>query len=329
MREHEGFTTYCEIRPGLANFAASFAGRSCQMSQTPAILLTGGRGRIAEAILGGCSEEWRVVPYSRAPGGGHSDLRELLDGTGPLRARAIVHCAWSTVPATAEQDSGNTARADWDLVDRLITRLREDPEPPLVVFMSSGAIYGQAPGRASREDDLPHPMGAYATGKLGAEERLRASNLPLCVLRVGNVYALSSRPDDAQGVVGRLVRCALTGSVFQRWGGDSIKDYLHRDDFLSALRLVIERRMVGLWNVGSGVGTSLAALIAHVEQSTGRSLTIESRPAPPWDVADNRLDVSRFFQATGWKPVIDLAEGIRRVVAQMQGALPPPTARTR
>ena len=286
------------------------------MSERPNVILTGGRGRVGSAILAACRSVWNLRSFSRIAGDGHRGLEELLCGKEPLRARALIHCAWSTVPATAEGDPGSSERIDLPLLREIIARVRKESEPPLLVFMSTGSVYGPAPGRPSKEGDVPGPIGSYARGKLAAEELLLASGLPTCVLRVGNVYGLPSARQNAQGVIAKLVRAALTGETVPRWGADSVKDYIHSSDFTTVLQHIVARPIEGVWNVGTGAGTSLSTLIALVEQAAGCSLKITLLPAPKWDVADNRIDVTRLKHILAWQAAISIEEGIHAEFAK-------------
>src|SRR5687767_11384066 len=112
--------------------------RLCCMSERPHIILTGARGRIGSAILAGCRPAWNLHAFSRTAGDGLRGLEELIHGREPLRARALIHCAWSTVPATAEADPGASERVDLPLLSQIIARVRQEADPPLLVFMSTG-----------------------------------------------------------------------------------------------------------------------------------------------------------------------------------------------
>ncbi|WP_050023476.1 NAD-dependent epimerase/dehydratase family protein [Verrucomicrobium sp. BvORR034] len=284
------------------------------------ILITGARGRVGRAIQMTYGSTWplRLLSRTASPDGSVESLDTLLTGNAPLEADLLIHAAWSCVPANAEEHPEQIGQIDLPLLDRLIARLQKESRPPVLLFISTGAVYGLAPSRGNREDDTPYPLGVYAKGKLAAEERLRASGLPVCILRVGNLYGLPSSPEDRQGVTARLVRCALANQPFQRWGDDPIKDYLHSDDFFAALTRVRELRLTGTWNVGSGNATPLSHLVELVEKETGHPVPILSRPGPAWDVYDNRLDVTHFTTATGWQPAVTLAEGVAREVAALR-----------
>jgi UDP-glucose 4-epimerase len=100
------------------------------------------------------------------------------------------------------------------------------------------------------------------------------------------------------------------------WGdGTAQKDFLHYTDFLSALELVVTRRLTGTFNLSAGESHSVREVIELVEKHTGRRVALQSQPGRAWDVHDSRLDHTRFVSATGWRPQVNLDEGIRRATA--------------
>jgi nucleoside-diphosphate-sugar epimerase len=278
----------------------------------PRVILTGSSGRTGRALRRLRSSDWDIRPYSRSreAGRGIGALEELLTGRDAMEGDAIVHAAWSVVPATAEQ--AEVPGPDLALLGKLLERCRGAEAPPLFIFLSTGAVYGEAGERARREDDLAAPKGRYAAGKLEAEEMIRASGLPHAILRISNLYGIPSRPDDPQGVIGKLLYLARTGGVFTRWGPDSRKDYLHGADFAGALDEVIRRRLEGRWNLASGEAVWLSELIGMVEGATGKPIRVDQAAGVPWDVRDNRIDPGAFREATGWKAEIRLKEWLER-----------------
>ena len=286
------------------------------MESRPRVILTGSAGRAGRALASAMGGAWELAAYSRQAAEGRRALAELTDGRGALEADALVHAAWSTVPATAERADAAALDADVALVERLLERCAAASRPPLFVFLSTGAVYGPAPGRPSVEGDEPAPMGRYAATKLRAEAVLRASGLPHAVLRISNLHGIPSRPDDAQGVIGKLLRAARTGEPFCRWGSDAVKDYLHGSDCFRALDLVVRERVEGLWNVAAGRGTTVSELVRLVEAATGHPVHLTEGPAVPWDVPDNRIDPSAFRARTGWTAAVALEDGLRREAAR-------------
>ena len=285
------------------------------MHSRPLVLLTGSAGRVGKALRATMASSWHLQPYSRNPEQGCLPLSSLSATNSPIHGDALIHAAWSSVPATAEAAGPDAAKPDLDLLASLLANCSASPNPPLFIFLSTGAVYGNAGPHPSTESDTPAPIGRYASAKLEAESLIRASGLPHAILRISNLYGIPSHPNDAQGAVGKLIHAARSGQTFTRWGGDSIKDYLHGSDCFHALDLIVRSRLAGLWNIASGRPTRLSDLVSLVESTTHRQITVTSGPPVPWDVSDNRIDPSRFITATGWNPLVSLEAGLELAAA--------------
>lgn len=292
------------------------------MSATPQrIYITGGRGRLASLVTDHFrAPANRITLFSRRDAPGFRPLNDLLAESVLAEGDIILHLGWSTLPATAEDAVAALHASDFDLLNRLLDGLAAQPagsRPHLVFFSSGGAVYGNAPGRASRENDPCQPVGAYGRAKLRAEEMIRARVADLdnaaTILRIANPYGYPVPAQRPQGLIPHALHCAIESRPLTLWGnGTALKDYLYYTDFLSALEHVVARRLPGTFNLGSGVSHSVREIIALVEQYTEQSLSVRYEPAPAWDVQDSRLDVARFVRATDWQPQVTLNEGIRR-----------------
>ena len=77
------------------------------------LIVTGGRGRLASLI----AEHFRAPPgevtlYSREGGQGFLPLAGLTEPGALGEAAALLHLAWSTLPATSEQSPGSEEKQD-------------------------------------------------------------------------------------------------------------------------------------------------------------------------------------------------------------------------
>ena len=288
------------------------------------LIVTGGRGRLAALV----AEHFRapaheVTLYSRDGTSGFLPLAQLTE-SGPLAdATAVLHLAWSTLPATSEETPGTEEKNDLPLLKNLLEAMAAVPKakrPHFIFFSSGGAVYGNAPGRANVEADACQPIGSYGRAKRAAEELVNTyagyHGLSCTILRISNPYGYPVPKNRAQGLIPHALRCAVQDQPLTLWGdGSARKDFLHYTDFLSALELVVARRLTGTFNLSAGESHSVSEVIALVEKHTGRRVPIQSRPALGWDVQDSRLDNARLIAATGWKVQVNLDEGIRRAAA--------------
>jgi len=236
---------------------------------------------------------------------------------------ALLHLAWSTLPATSERDPGAEARHDLPALEKILRAIAALPaaqRPHFVFFSTGGAVYGNAPGRPNREDDPCRPIGQYGRSKRAAEEiieRFAAQHgLPCTILRISNPYGFPVPQERMQGIIPHAIRCASEGQPLTLWGdGHAQKDFLHYTDFLAAVEAVVTRRLTGTFNLCAGESHTVREVIALVEKHTGKKISLAFQPAPAWDVEDSRLDNRRLSVAADWRPQISLDEGIRRSVA--------------
>jgi UDP-glucose 4-epimerase len=287
------------------------------------LMVTGGRGRLA-AIIGQYFAAHGPRLYSRDAENGRRPIGSLLDPKEYQAGGTLLHLAWSTLPATSEQGQGSERQADLPYLEKLLGTLGTLPpasRPHLIFFSTGGAVYGNAPGRPSREDDACLPIGWYGRGKRAAEEIIRKMaarhQLDATILRISNPYGYPVPPERAQGIIPHAVRCAREGRPLTLWGdGHAAKDFIYYTDFLTALETVIAQRLTGTFNLCSGESHSVLEIIALVEKHTGQKIRLEHTAGPAWDVTDSRLTPERLIAATGWRPRITLDEGIRRAAAE-------------
>ena len=290
------------------------------MKSRPRLLITGGRGRIA-GLLGQLLEQrgFAVQRASRLADGHFLDYREIVSPAVPGSVDALLHLAWSTVPATAEQVPGSEWEVDlpWlASVLRGVAQLPRAQRPHLVFFSSGGTVYGEAPaGRGSREDDPCHPIGWYGRAKLAAEQLLNgfaaAYDLDCAILRVSNPYGYLMQPAKPQGLIAHLLNSARNGNGFEVWGdGSATKDYLSASDLCAAVTAVLDSRATGTFNIGSGLTHSVNEIIALVREITGADIAVRYRDPFAWDVSHSRLDIAKMKRDLGWEPRVELRAGV-------------------
>jgi len=256
---------------------------------------------------------------------------------------AMVHSDRSTVPAATETRPGDLLRAD-SLADAVrgvdavchlagLTRARESWDQPLryfavnvggtlalleamaasgvrvVVFASTGSIYG-TPERQPMSEDLPDaPPHPYAASKQAAESGIewqaRAGGLGAVVLRLFNVAA-GADPDPTR-IVPRVLAVAAgeSPSVEVNGDGSAVRDFLHVDDAARAFDAALDAGpRIGTfrrYTIGSGVGTSVRDVVAAARRVTGRPVPVVHRP-PAVEPQVLVCDPTRAAADLGWKP---------------------------
>ncbi len=184
------------------------------------------------------------------------------------------------------------------------------------VYASSSSIYGDAERYPTLEDDLPRPRNPYGVTKLAGEHLCALYGatwgIPTVSLRYFTVYGPSQRPDMA---FHRLCQAAVGGAPFPRYGdGRQIREFTYVDDVvaanLAAARLDTAPGLV--LNISGGASTSLAEVIALLEELTGQPVPIEAHPPKAGDVFRTGGSIDRARDLMGWSPVVDLRTGLAR-----------------
>jgi nucleoside-diphosphate-sugar epimerase len=187
-----------------------------------------------------------------------------------------------------------------------------------VVVTSSSEIYGGTRGDRIDEDHPLEPTSPYAASKVAADRLAyshhRTYGTPVAIIRPFNTFG----PRHLYDVIPKFVARALRGDPLVIFGdGAQQRDFTYADDMVDAfLRMGSHPDAIGrAINFGTGSAVSIAELAKMVVAAAGSSSPIVHGPARAAEVACLRCDASVAERLFGWRPRVDLAEGLRRYVA--------------
>ncbi|GAA3439611.1 NAD-dependent epimerase/dehydratase family protein [Kutzneria kofuensis] len=195
-----------------------------------------------------------------------------------------------------------------------------------IVFASSGgAIYG-APDRLPVAETAPiDPRSPYAAAKVCAEVYLdtyrRLHGLDCTHLALANVYGPRQHPFGEAGVVAVFAERLLAGQPTKVFGdGGNTRDYVYVDDVVDAF--VTAAGTVGSgrrYNIGTGIQTSDLELHTLVAKAVGSADAPEFAPSRLGDLRASALDAAAAERDLGWRPTVELDEGVQRTVDYFRG----------
>jgi UDP-glucose 4-epimerase len=135
-------------------------------------------------------------------------------------------------------------------------------------------------------------------------------------MRLSNPFGPGQVNTKGQGLIPTIIESALLNKPLNVWGdGSSIRDYLYIDDAVEALsRAISHEGKSSLFNIGSGLGNSILELVAHVEEITGKKISIDFQAQRPFDAPANVLDISLAESELSWKPRTELRQGLEETV---------------
>ena len=217
----------------------------------------------------------------------------------------------------SEEVAANLAALDAFLISPEIRSVEK------FIFVSSGgSVYGPPEKLPITESQKLAPLSSYGKAKAAMEQRLAKfsaeSGIDLAILRPGNIYGFSDPNNDVKGIVAAVIDAIKHDKKFPLiHAGKTVRDYIHVDDVVDAIVVAADNTEKNvIWNVATGVGTSVAEIIKVIAEVSGRSLeNIEQIKNYASDVESNILSIKRIKKESDWRPTISLTSGISQMVA--------------
>jgi len=188
-----------------------------------------------------------------------------------------------------------------------------------VVFISSGAVYGDQAHQPLQESATPNPRSPYAVSKLAAEYYVRTIGdlwgIESVCLRVFNAYGPGQHlPASHPPVIPNFLRQAMrTGTLVMYGDGAQTRDYVYVDDVVSAMLAAATAPGINHFviNVGSGKETSIRELVRLAMEVTGTNAEVIKNPRTDVGVSRMRADLSLAREKLGYTPRFSLEGGLR------------------
>lgn len=145
-----------------------------------------------------------------------------------------------------------------------------------------------------------NPIGAHPSGLIGEDPKGIPNNLV---------------PYVAQTAVGKREAVHVFGDDYPTPDGTGVRDYIHVCDLaaghVAALAWMNGRTGVEVFNLGTGVGSSVLDVVKYFSEACGHEIpyVVEARRAG--DVAENYADCAKAEREMGWKARFDLADMCR------------------
>jgi UDP-glucose 4-epimerase len=184
---------------------------------------------------------------------------------------------------------------------------------------SGGAAYGEPVYLPCDEDHPIKPLCHYGASKYTFELYLHVFaanyNLEYSVSRYPNVYGPRQDPHGEAGVV-----AIFTGQMLQdkqvtiNGSGEQVRDYVYVTDCARFNLNLLERGDGQVYNLGSGIGTTVNEIFRQLKSITGYNKPAFYGPAKAGETFKIYIDASRAERELGWQPTILLEEGLQRTV---------------
>ena len=271
------------------------------------VLITGADGFLGRHIVRDLtSRGFNVLAKRRADG----DVSQSSTWQTFPAANYLIHLAGSTfVPASWEEPSAfvqaNSISTSYALDFCRSNNTR-------MIFLST-YLYAANANLPIKETDAIDPANPYALSKLFGEQLCsfyaKHFGVELVILRPFNVYGAGQSP---RFLVPSIISQAKKGDEIRVLDSRPARDYLFIEDLLEAVNLSLTSKLkFGIFNIGTGVASSVEDLIQTLGQVIGRELKVVSAEQERFgEINSTQASILQATNILGWKPKWTLADGL-------------------
>ncbi|MYM62866.1 NAD(P)-dependent oxidoreductase [Pseudomaricurvus sp. HS19] len=195
-----------------------------------------------------------------------------------------------------------------------------------IIFTSSMAVYGDHELPIS-EDFQMEPCSNYGVSKVCAETYIklfRKRGVKSTIFRLFNVYGPGQDLANLkQGMLSIYVAQLIQSGKIDVTGSLSrYRDFVYIDDVVDALIMGIDNSLDGqIFNVGTGVKTTVDILIAHIVRESGqKDVKITNVGGFEGDQFGTYANCEK-LQSYGWNPKVSLEVGLKSTYADAMRVL--------
>jgi UDP-glucose 4-epimerase len=181
---------------------------------------------------------------------------------------------------------------------------------PRVEVRSTGSASGLRARTTSQSLFHPTPArNSRGEAYLGTWNRLHGTSHVTC--RLGNVYGPRQLPTLEGGVIAIFLDRLRDGRETEIFGdGNQSRDFVYVGDVVGALIAAAASPASGIFNVGSGIATTVLELHRLCAEAAGVEQEPRFADARPGDLQHSVIDPSRAASELGWHAEMTLARGL-------------------
>ena len=195
-----------------------------------------------------------------------------------------------------------------------------------VVFSSSSSVYGSRNDLPVDEAMPSDPISPYGVAKLAAERYCVSfsrvyESFETVVLRYFNVFGPRQSPySQYAAMVPLFITAVARGEPVTIFGdGEQSRDFTYVENVVDATLRASEAEGASgrIFNVAAGSPATVNAVADTIGRILGKPVERRHEPPRPGDIRDSWADVGEAERVLGYRPSIDLEEGLRRTIESL------------
>ena len=260
----------------------------------------------------------------------HGDITEkglLQKVVSDFKPNLVIHLAAQSSVTRSVNDPSLDSNVNVIGSLLLLESLKNLEQRPRFIYSSTGgAAYGSPNKIPVDENHDVQPISQYGASKLAAEYYIslysRLYNFSTVNFRLGNVYGPRQRSDLESGVISIFTEKIIKEESLKLFGyGKACRDYIYVSDVVDAFKIASKLDFEGeIFNLGTGVATKVEEVMDCLVNCLGKEPSaVEKLPLRQGELDSISLSSLSFNKKTGWKPKVNLENGISLFVDSLKG----------
>lgn len=227
----------------------------------------------------------------------------------------VFHLASISVPSTSNIDPVSDVNGNLITSLNILNAAVKAKVKKIIYFSSGGAVYGPIQGPISENSNL-NPISSYGIVKSTVERYFslygNIYNIDTLIFRPSNPFGPRQGHFIAQGVISTFLKQIISNQPINVFGtGESAKDYIYVEDLANISYSLAISEKGGIFNIGTGEGTTINELIKEIKIITNSEPQIEYSASKNYDILNFVLDITLIKKVLGDFNFTSLHDGIK------------------
>ncbi len=247
----------------------------------------------------------------------YSDLEDLCKYINETSPNVVIDFMGQGMVAPSWDDPRLWYVVNLANKSKILQQLETLDSLELYIRASTPEVFGSSTNYLTENNNF-NPSTPYAISHAGIDSHLRCigreNGFPYLIARFANFYGVGQQ---FYRIIPRIFLAGYNNDKFiLDGGGKSVRSFIHSDDVVNAYTHMLENaKPINEYHFGGLEEVSISHLVDIICEISGfcRSELVKNGPERPGKDQCYRLNCYRSFLELGWKPKIELRDGLEKV----------------
>jgi nucleoside-diphosphate-sugar epimerase len=279
------------------------------------ILISGSKGFVGRALISSLPSD--LYDVSQIKSSQDLDLCDLRTVVDLPNADIIVHLASKSYVPDSFTNPEKFYRNNFLSTLNLLEKAKKNNSK--FIFVST-YVYGRPSYLPIDENHPTSPLNPYTQSKLICEELCnsyaRDFGIDVIIIRPFNIYG----PGQNSSFLIPTILNQLKLKEINLNDPRPKRDYVHVDDFVNAIRIIIDKGFNGynIFNIGTGKSYSISDIMNIIIAENKHKIFVKySEIERKGEVLETIANINKFSNHFGWSPKIEFKDGIKNMLIEL------------